>query len=45
MEQPTRLSMRLPELISRGIDLSRCMLCFDDISAAELDRGGPQLTG
>lgn len=30
----------LPELIARGVDLSRCMLCSDDISATELCRDG-----
>ncbi len=34
------LNAILPELISRGIDLSHCMLCSDDVSAAELDRDG-----
>jgi adenine deaminase len=34
------LNVILPDLISRGVDLSRCMLCSDDVSAAELDRDG-----
>lgn len=34
------LNAILPDLISRGADLSRYMLCSDDVSAAELDRDG-----
>jgi adenine deaminase len=34
------LTTILPDLITRGIELSRCMLCSDDLSAAELDRDG-----
>ncbi|HSA14082.1 MAG TPA: adenine deaminase [Spirochaetota bacterium] len=30
----------LPDLVARGADLSRCMLCSDDVSAAELGRDG-----
>ena len=30
----------LSELIARGVDLSRCMLCSDDVSATELCRDG-----
>ncbi|HOO71668.1 MAG TPA: adenine deaminase [Spirochaetota bacterium] len=34
------LNAILPGLIREGADLSRCMLCSDDVSAAELSRDG-----
>lgn len=34
------LNTILPELLARRVDLSRCMLCSDDVSAVELSRDG-----